>query len=277
MAYRSQVKMFSRRRRATRRRLALRAALAGAAALVSAATFIALLSRSDFLAITRIDVAGNRAVSSQAVLPIVTRLLAESDSGFISRNNVFLYPRSDIEAALLHAIPPLASVAVKETAFGRLTVLLSERVPAALWCSEGGEGARCYLLDETSMIFAEATTIDSPLIRFRGRLLGANGPIGERYLSEDSFSRLRAFLGALRDMRFAVTEVAAKENSEAEAVAAAGTHIFWSLLSDPAVLRENLSAALRSEKLLSETGVPRRDIEYLDLRFSNKVLYRIRR
>ncbi len=150
-----------------------------------------------------------------------------------------------------------------------MVIAISERAPFAEWCSAGGE---CVLLDESGFSFQRA----------RGDLLPENTPIffggepksGEHFISPNKFAELRDALIAAARVGLSVKEVARGEANDFSITLADGAEARFVLSPEVAALFLELPATLAAANLRISGGSVSPQLEYLDLRFGDQVVFK---
>ena len=133
-------------------------------------------------------------------------------------------------------------------------------------------------MDQTGVIYSASadasSTFPTPYV-FRGALatstLVSNPPIGETY-AEGHFSGILALMNSLFDEGFIPTEASLAENDDFNIQVAQGFYLKASYGENPDTLAKNLQLILSADALKGKTDM----IEYVDLRFGNRVYYKLK-
>ncbi len=143
--------------RARRRRIRALFALVVAALIVAAAYGISWLSYLPQFSVNSVSVVGARHIPPQLIRRYVETILDNGSYHILSRNNIFIYPRAVIEKAVVTFFPRIKSAKVSRASLlaTTVTVEVREREPFARWCADSL--ARCYAMDDGGFIFAEGT------------------------------------------------------------------------------------------------------------------------
>jgi len=225
--------------------------------------------------IHRIEVVGAKDTSPAVVRAFAETQLAGGSLAFFSRGNIFFYPRSALARAIEEHFPRIRSVSIsRESLLGQVAVVaVEERQPFAEWCSDQGE---CYLLDESGFVFdSTATSTDSHIptkYTFTGALGGsATSPLGQTFLSEH-FAAVIAFLEQLEQANFSAQKISIDNEEDFSASLVRGYALRASFRSNPEDTVRNLELVLSSDTLRGKEN----ELEYIDLRFGNRVYYKFR-
>ncbi|HEY4514090.1 MAG TPA: hypothetical protein VJH69_02090 [Candidatus Paceibacterota bacterium] len=255
--------------RARRRKLRALAAISFVVLAIGALSGASALTYLPRYSITDISVTGAKTVSTELIRAYVHTKLYDGETHFASMQNIFLYPKDEIEKGIPEEIPRIRSAEIfREGMLARVvTVKLTEREPFALWCAE----SECYLMDEGGFIFAKATsTINLPLA-FRGGVSSEKKVIGQKYLPEYLPQILELF-SRLREAGFAPTGATAVDEHDYSISLREGFIINAAFENEPAELIRNLQVALTAEPVRGKSD----KLEYIDMRFGNRVYYKFK-
>jgi hypothetical protein len=267
----------SRLRQRRRRRRAL---IAGGIFLAVCALFggMVWLSWAGPLRVTAITVEGAQTVASSTITAYVQQELAGTYFWMFPRNNVFLYPRAEIAQNILKQYPTLRAVDVHAQDFHTVFVKVAERQPVALWCPSGqvtaGEG--CSFLDEEGLAYAPAPQFSAPVyVTYTGSLNAGPYTGLRQFLTPEEFQSLVALVTALVQKMpdNPVGLVAVDTNGDARAYFKDDFLLMFNLKDDGGDIFERFNLALSSSVF---TGKTLADFEYLDLRFGDKLYYKLK-
>ncbi len=244
----------------------------GVLALFGAAVW---LSYAPFLRVDRVVVSGLRTTEPAALEALVRERLEGAYGHIFSKNNILLYPRQDIVAAVAAAYPQLRHVAVHAQDFSTLAVVVVEREPVALWCPSTSLGqVTCYFMDEDGIVYAPAPRISAPeFVAYRGAATAAGLP--RQYLNTEDFHALSAFAGAVAQQEPAerVVGVSVDDVRDVRLEFDSGFVLIFPLGEPGGDVYERYALARAAEPFL---GRALAEFEYLDLRFGDKLYYKER-
>lgn len=217
--------------------------------------------------ISKVEVAGTQVVSSDVVKAETEALLKGSYVYFIPRANSFVYPKADIENTLLKKLPPVESIKIERDGFTALNVIVTERKPVALWCTDAtmeSEQSNCYLLDSDGFIFGIAHSQNN-YVRFYGHITGE--PVGQTYL-DGTFAHL---FGLVRDIGIAIrmtpVSLTADQNTNDMTLRFDnGGELRFVLTENRQATLENIASVFASQSFKTN-----KNFEYVDFRFGDKV------
>lgn len=224
------------------------------------------------LTIDKVIVDGVREVPQDIVRTYVQARLDDGSYRFISNSNIFAYPKESISRSLMSDIPRIKNAHLaRASLFSReLIVVIEERRPYAKWCRESDD---CYSMDDAGYIFAEASTTRTQALTeyiFRGGLV-ATSTIGT-FFSENHLPGMKATLEQLTASNFHAVGATVDSDSDFSIAFSEGYYVKASQGTDALTLVKNLQLILGSADLRDREN----DIEYIDLRFGNRVYYKLK-
>jgi len=224
-------------------------------------------SRHPAFAVEGVEVNGTKELSRIEVKEFAEVLLNEDKWRILSRKNIFLYPRKQIESGVLEAFPRAMTASVSLSSFREPVVVLNvkERVPSALWCN----GLDCFLVDDSGFIFAEANELSllKGFYVFEGGVVGDN-PVGLTLLP-NHFSRISKLMNEIESIGINVESMNIENDENYEIVGEDG----MALRIKFAQTNEDVISNLRA--IMGSSALREQDIEYIDLRFGNRVYYKL--
>src|SRR3989344_5282726 len=189
--------------RARRRRVRALIAL-GVLVLCAAVVYgVSWLSYLPQLNVSGISISGAKDIKEELIKRSIETVLDDGAYRILSRRNIFLYPRADLERAIVTSFPPVKSARItRPSVFATdIVVTIEEREPFARWChprpaspfDEAGarDEAQCYFMDDTGFIYAPvgantgtSTPQANPSERyiFRGDIAPSSEPIGQWFV-----------------------------------------------------------------------------------------------
>lgn len=200
---------------------------------------------SGFLQIEKITVSG------------VEKISEEDIKAFIPGGNIFLVDTEEAEKDILNNFLQIGGVEIRRSFPDALNVSVTERMPSALWC----EGKNCFSVDREGVIFEEAASLETDLVR----IAGPKEMLDKEKISQilEIGNKMKDDLGITAAQAFIATEGRLNvETSE-------GWEIYFNL-------QGNLDWQITELGLVLEKQISpekRKKLEYIDLRFS-RVFYK---
>lgn len=227
-----------------------------------------------------VTVTGTATMDAALMQQFVEGELQNESHGFISGRNIFIYAFRPLERSIMAHNPIVKNARVsRDTSLGNgIIVDIEERNPYARWCTEGGS---CYKMDDTGLVFAKlgvtpTSSLASPYI-FSGKLSTTTPPsLAEEPLG-DTFAGVH-FVGITNLLRGLgqsghIAYGASLQNEQDFFIPLEdGFYIKASYGENPDTLVKNLNLVLSSDALKDKKA----DLEYVDLRFGNKVYYKLK-
>ena len=222
------------------------------------------------LQVQAVAVAGTRTLSPNTLETFARDRLAGTYWYVLPKSNIFLYPKRQIAADLMSAYPVLASADVHANDFQSIAVNVVEREPRALWCEE----VRCFFMDENGVAYGEAPVFSEPIyLTYKGALGGDRLP--KQYLTPAEFQALSALVDAIAQ-KLADEQIQAVSVDTAKDVTVqfvSGFTLRFALQDQGGDVFERFTLALTADPLATRKLS---DFEYLDLRFGDKLYYKLR-
>lgn len=225
-----------------------------------------------------IEIKGAKDISPQLLHAYVETKLFDGSHSFLSRTNVLFFPRADIEKTIVTYFPRIRSAEISRASLlaRALTVTVQERESYARWClpaQADTSSHQCYLMDEEGLIFAELAASTHALSTeyiFMGDL-SEGASIGQTYLA-GQFAGIRALLEKLGQAGYSAQSILAESDQDFSVLLSDGFIVRASFGQDVGVLVRNLELILDSPSLRGKESA----LEYIDLRFGNRVYYKLK-
>ena len=258
---------------------------------VGAVYGLSVLSYLPQFAIQEVSVEGAENIAPPLIKAFIDTKLNDGSYHLLSRENIFLYPKAAIAKSISEYFPRILNAHIsRESLLAQaITVTVVEREPFARWCSQTGT---CFDMDNGGFVFAplevspqeglhavagpltgfaQSSTSTSGEVVFTGGLATSTTPIGQTFLP-NQFVGVLAFLSRLNDAGFSATDVSVLNEQDFAVSLSKGFVLRASFGADAATLVRNLQTVLSSDSLREKEG----KIEYIDLRFGNRVYYKTR-
>jgi cell division septal protein FtsQ len=206
--------------------------------------------------------------------------ISRSVQAMLEGRNLYIFPKTSmlvlsvprIEARLKEQFSRLSSVSINRTSAHSLLVEVQEYDGKYLWCQEGDD---CSFMDENGIVFAPAPVFSgSAYIRFYG---GMQEELPFTAISKEQLAYVETIINRLEaislhptiftfitDHNLAVSFI--HRDTEAK--------IYFEPTKDLDAALQTLYTGMRSPAFISQyTSKP---LEYIDLRFSNKMVYKFK-
>ena len=230
--------------------------------------------RLSYFRVDRIEVTGNRMLSAEGVAGAAREAIGGTLGRIIPQSNFFIISSETIERALRERFPSIESVRVSRRFPDRLLIRVSERTLWGVYCEQAALSLpprSCAYLDTSGTAYAELSQFQGwllPVIFGSGSVALGTAPIPPATLA--FFGQARAALAAVNGELLAM-RLSTSTPVDARLELAEGWEL-WVSTDRPIA---EWSGVLQTV-LAEEVGARRRELEYVDLRFGNKVFYKFR-
>lgn len=271
------LRMRQTRKREKRRKFLLW--LLGVGCIIGLIIFLARLPR---LQITTVTVLGNEVLATKDIEDEVRATLSGNYFFVFPKTNALLYPKNTLRKDLLKKFPRLKTLEINHPSLEELVIGITERRSIYLWCGPtllSEEKKSCYYTDEKGYIFSKSPYFSGEVyFKFYGAKvpLDENNPLTESIADLELFSKLLTFKDSLTQIGLNPYALILSETESKFLVTIndTTTRIILSDKNDFGRVFTTLSSALTVEPLasaLKEGGTP---IDYIDLRYANKVYFK---
>lgn len=255
-----------RRLKARRRVKRAISALLGVLALGILVGGMSFVSRVDRLTISELSVNGAETLATSTIAAEIDKGLEGNVWQLFSRRNIFIYPEHEIVANLMETFSEIKTVSIsRESLLAQaVTVTIEERSPFALWCNE-----TCFVVDSSGFIYAPAEETAGLLTFEKG--LAPGDPIGQTFL-RGRLSSVVGILDLLKEAGYAPRGVKVENEHDYIVRIEDGPDLYMSFDTSADDIMRNVQTAFEAEELQEKIHA----LEYVDLRFGNRVYYKFR-
>lgn len=255
---------------------------------------LAFLSHVSALNISEIEVVGNKVVDTEIIKAVVEKELTGNYLWFFPKKDILIYPKNNIKKELNNQLKRINNINLTIKNNKILEIDISERVGLYIWCGItppqiGTEDRECYFLDKYGYIFDKAPHFSGDIyFKFYGKVytntgipLSADDPAGSYFLKEN-FEKIILFKQMLEGIELKPVTLYAEDNENLKFSLSGGNslspkpEIIFKSNSDFEILAENIKTALSTEPLQSDFKNKYSSLQYVDLRFGNKVYYKFK-
>jgi len=245
------------------------------------------LSRLKNLNIAEIQVIGNEIMDTGEIQATVEGEVAGKFLWLFPKGNILIYPQDSIKKTLLDKFKRIKKIDLSIEDNKTLIINVTERVAKYTWCGTEIPGVgipqgsptpespteKCFFLDEDGYIFDEAPYFSGEVyFKFFGQPVSVHN-----YFPQQNFNQLVSFIDMLVEMKLKPVSLYITLNKDAEIFLSKGNtaktepKIIFKLDADLENIGSNLKTALNTEPLKSDMNKRYSMLEYIDLRFGNKV------
>ena len=244
------------------------------------------ISHLSALNINNIEISGNQVVDTDAIKTVIEQQISGKYFLLFPKTNVFFYPKNSIVESLQNNFKIFKDINISIKNTKTLEVSLTERKALYTWCGlvppTSGPN-NCYFVDQDGYIFDEAPYFSGEVyFKFYGTPDGnlkSSDPSG-LYFSQPYFQQLVSFRDMLVSLGLNPVSLYVTDDGDVQVflssgnTTSSGPEILLKLNADYENVAENLEAALTTEPLQSEFKNKYSTLQYIDLRFGNKVYFK---
>lgn len=230
---------------------------------------LVLATRISSLQITEIKISGNTFVTNQEIEGKAQAILKKNILGIIPERNIFLFPKKELKDSLKEN-PAVIDVKIRKKYFNTISIEINEQEKEMIYCTSI-EKTDCYYINKSGFIYAK---VNEFIIPEQERILyieKAQKNIKDNVTDEKTYSSLVLFIKNVGRYDIKVGEIYLKPDGVIEFVTREQVRLITSIFDDFGKDFTNLIA-------LFDKGVIAKDqisqIDYIDLRFGNKVFYK---
>ncbi|KND47736.1 MAG: hypothetical protein AB201_02245 [Parcubacteria bacterium C7867-006] len=207
------------------------------------------------------------------------------------KNSSFWYPKKQLSVYLKENFKRIDTISIGLDGLRTMVVTVEERKPFAIWCDKlpgqveistttpvekDSEYQKCFFIDQNSTIFSEAPYFSGDAyFKFYG-LVSTSTPIGNYYISSSTkFQEIVHFISDIKAMSIRPLYLIAEDEGDFSLVVSGGGKIFFDTKKPLTEISKNLESLLKTPALSTSTNsdLP---IEYIDLRYGNKLFYKLK-
>ncbi|MEK7614730.1 MAG: hypothetical protein AAB428_03635 [Patescibacteria group bacterium] len=202
----------------------------------------------------------------------------------LPRRSIFIYPKEELENKLAENFKRIQGINIERTGFTEILINIRERSERYLWCGrdlieERAPSDGCYFVDSGGYLFSKAPYYSGNLfLEFYGPLADGenNKPVGGTVLPEENFENLIRFGEDLALIHLLPQKILLKADGDYEIFLERGGRVMINSKNNLQKNIEYLKLALATNPLKTKMETARETLDYLDIRFGNKVFYKFR-
>ena len=267
-------KLKQKKRRAMLKALAERVAIVSTGVVVVLAG-ITYIARMDELSIQTVYVEGDRVLKSSEVVELTGQVLSGSYL-FLPRRNVLIYPKDDLERSIKAHFPRVKEVEVERADLNRLNIYIEERKPDALWCGDDPDRYRgCFYIDDEGFVFDEAPFFSGDIFfRYYGGGVDVRRPLRSKVASSEWIDNVKVLKDHIEELGLKPISVHIKDD-EFDLILERGAFLLFNKAQPMEESLSMLANLIRGgeEELIGDGGP---NFLYIDLRFGNRVFYKMK-
>lgn len=219
--------------------------------------------------IKEIDVQGNKKISDEDITANILTVISGRYFLIFPKDNIFIVSEEEIEQILTSVYPALEEIYLKKRFPAKLLVNVREREPIAVLC----KGQQCAFIDSSGYVFERAPYFSGGVfLKFiDNREENKEIQFKSKFIDMEEYRKILEFKNKFSRTGLETNEVVLEKDGVYRFITNEGWFVLLNDRSDLESPFDNFVLALNSE--IKEK---RADLEYIDLRFGNKVYYKFK-
>lgn len=237
--------------------------------------------------IQTISLSGNNVIVPADITPIIEQEMEGYSNWPYRKDSIFTFPKKKIKKKLFDTFGRIQKISFNKRGLQEVEVVIEEKDGQYLWCGlidQMGQENSCYIIDGQGSLFDVAPQIsgDAYFKIYGGAVQGEGYDVlGSRIFSLEDFNAIIQIKDELERHDFTPVALLLYDDGLIEFVKKIegvnlyeGARIKFTLLADYKVSIDNLLSALNSEPLKTEIAEKEELLQYVDVRFDNRVYYK---
>lgn len=203
-------------------------------------------------------------------------------------DSIFVIPKKKIKENLFETFERLENISIRKRGLKEIEIVVKEKEGEYFWC--GGIDKMestvesCFIIDAKGVLFDVAPQVSGDAyFKIFGGGVDMENPIGSELFSLSDFNKIIEIKDQLKNHKLDPIALVLYEDGLMEFIKKTegknlyeGARIKFTLLVSYEEAMNNLLSALNSEPLKTEFAEKERLLEYIDIRFDNRVYYKFR-
>lgn len=247
---------------------------------------LSYFSHYPSFAISNVSVVGLDGDQKQGIETFVNTELQGGYLHLFSKHNFLLYPKGVLERGIFDQFKKVESVKLTVQGKHDLIVSVVQRGPYALWCNadkvqqlEGSTSTgvnldHCYDTDKGGLAFQshDASLTALPILF---KTFDKENVVGENILDQEKFTNLRELIVSLDSLAIKTSSIIFKDNGDFEIHSDKNEKYIFGAGDDLKTDVGNLKLLLDSADFKNQTATSSKKIDYIDLRFGQKLYFKL--
>lgn len=242
-----------------------------------------------FLCLTSFSLLGQTGQDLTAIKQTIRGELSGRHLFLVPRNSVFFFSKNNLATLLKQKFPGLQSVEIDSPDLNSLIISLSDRDSKVLWCNVSDKSKICFYLNDEGFVYQVAPNFsDSIIMEFDSETVVKK--INTKVTDPKDLAQAKLFLNFLKTVlvdwphsrpayKLSRVKVLPLQDFEAIVVSATNPDDSWSLFFNTRASADKLITNFHSlvkDPTLTKDWATSKMLDYLDLRFDNKVFYKFK-
>jgi hypothetical protein len=243
------------------------------------------LSSLPTFTVETISLSGNNVLVAADITPVVQEHMDGYSIWPYKKDSIFVFQKRKIREDLYQTFGRLQDVSFKKRGTSEVEVIIEEKEGQYMWCGEVtslGNHENCYILDGQGALFDTAPQVSGDAyFKIYGGSVESESPIGSKVFSLDDFNTIIRIKTELTKHDLDPVALLLHSDGLIEFIKKTegkdlynGARVKFTLLADYKTSVDNLLSALNSEPLKTEFAEKGELLQYIDVRFDNRVYYK---
>ena len=236
---------------------------------ILALTGLIFLSRLQSTLISNVQISGTLFVEQSEIEQKTNTILNKNFLWIIPLKNIFLFPKQTLVQSIKEN-PAVVSVKIKKNFPNTLIIEIVEQEKQVIYCTTP-EKTECMYVNKDGFIYAQVKDIIIPeqeILIFNEK---ENKKIEEQILDQKKYEEIILFVKNLARQEIKIKEIYIRTDSTIDFISRTDTRLVTSMFDEFEKDFRNL-VALFEQNILTKDQLSQ--VEYIDLRFGNKVFYK---
>jgi hypothetical protein len=232
-----------------------------------------------------ITLSENNVLVPSDIVPIVKEELSAKSLWPYKKDSIFLVPKRKIKERLFTEFGRLSDIVIKKEGLKEIVVRVKEKEGEYMWCGAVDEvltHSDCFMVDAKGALFDVAPEVSGDAyFKIFGGSTPEGGKIGHEVLSLSDFNTIVHIKDGLEKYGIKPVAVLVYEDGLIEFLKKTegrnlydGARIKFTFLADHFTSLNNLFSAFESEPFKTEFAEKEKFLQYVDVRFDNRVYYK---
>ena len=254
---------------------------------VSVIGALSFFSGDKHVTIDKVVVNGTHIINQSDIESEIFDNLSGKYLYLFSKSNTFIYPNKQIYKNLILKFPRIQSLSIKRDNLKTLDITIVERTGSSLYCgtnipeAQEDVGENCYFINNDGLVFDKAPYF-SGNVYFKYYLTledGVTNPLGKQIIDANQFHKLTRFIDQIESLGFKPISVVSEQDGRNSlylnhSVNNTSPKIIFKNDNDLDEIYDNLSLSMKKKEFADEINSKYNTLLYIDLRFTDKVLYK---
>ena len=220
--------------------------------------------------IEKINVFGNRFIDTDLVKAEINNELSGKYIFLIPKKNFLFIPKSQIRKKLESNVT-IENIEITKSDLQTITIEILEYKPIASYCVTEND---CYFVNKFGTFFVKAPEVYlDNLIELKTTKEFGGEILGQNFVDKDIFEKLLEKIDLLKGENIEIREIYTEDFETFNLKTISGPTIIVEKEDKPEEIISNLKSAINQESI---NEVQFNNIDYIDLRFEDKVFYKLK-